>query len=161
VLQVKLNFTKSLLKKAQELGGVRLKRGVEVGYQTLELPFVATTTVPRKARLPIKRQLSAQQLQKVKELLFDEQRILEAIRKESAQGLAVDKLQEDLQQTQDALRGIVDVDDVRNKIDLDTGTYIYGYSYEQLNTAATKIQKAAAKARGMLLKAGGCCKSRS
>jgi hypothetical protein len=115
--------------------------------------------VPRKARLPIKRQLSAQQLQKVKELLFDEQRILEAVRKDSAQGLAVDKLQEDLQKTQDALRGIVDVDNVRNKIDLDTGTYIYGYSYEQLNTAATKIQKAAAKARGMLLKAGDVAKA--
>jgi hypothetical protein len=152
-------FYKKLLKKAQELGGVRLKRGVEVGYQTLELPIVATTTVPRKARLPIKRQLSAQQLQKVKELLFDEQRILEAVRKDSAQGLAVDKLQEDLQKTQDALRGIVDVDNVRNKIDLDTGTYIYGYSYEQLNTAATKIQKAAAKARGMLLKAGDVAKA--
>jgi hypothetical protein len=53
-------------------------------------------------------------------LLFDEQRILEAVRKDSAQGLAVDKLQEDLQKTQDALRGIVDVDNVRNKIDLDT-----------------------------------------
>jgi hypothetical protein len=154
-----VEFYKKLLKKAQELGGVRLKRGVEVGYQTLELPIVATTTVPRKARLPIKRQLSAQQLQKVKELLFDEQRILEAVRKDSAQGLAVDKLQEDLQKTQDALRGIVDVDNVRNKIDLDTGTYIYGYSYEQLNTAATKIQKAAAKARGMLLKAGDVAKA--
>jgi hypothetical protein len=154
-----VEFYKKLLKKAQELGGVRLKRGVEVGYQTLELPIVATTTVPRKARLPIKRQLSAQQLQKVKELLFDEQRILEAVRKDSAQGLAVDKLQEDLQKTQDALRGIVDVDNVRNKIDLDTGTYIYGYSYEQLNTAATKIQKTAAKARGMLLKAGDVAKA--
>jgi hypothetical protein len=154
-----VEFYKKLLKKAQELGGVRLKRGVEVGYQTLELPIVATTTVPRKVRLPIKRQLSAQQLQKVKELLFDEQRILEAVRKDSAQGLAVDKLQEDLQKTQDALRGIVDVDNVRNKIDLDTGTYIYGYSYEQLNTAATKIQKAAAKARGMLLKAGDVAKA--
>ena len=154
-----VKFYKKLLKKAQELGGVRLKRGVEVGYQTLELPIVATTTVPRKARLPIKRQLSAQQLQKVKELLFDEQRILEAVRKDSAQGLAVDKLQEDLQKTQDALRGIVDVDNVRNKIDLDTGTYIYGYSYEQLNTAATKIQKTAAKARGMLLKAGDVAKA--
>jgi hypothetical protein len=154
-----VEFYKKLLKKAQELGGVRLKRGVEVGYQTLELPIVATTTVPRKARLPIKRQLSAQQLQKVKELLFDEQRILEAVRKDSAQGLAVDKLQEDLQKTQDALRGIVDVDNVRNKIDLDTGTYIYGYSYEQLNTAATKIQKTAAKARGMLLKASDVAKA--
>jgi hypothetical protein len=152
-------FYKKLLKKAQELGGVRLKQGVESAYSVKALPFVATTTVPRKARLPIKRQLSSQQLQKVKELLFNEQRILEAIRKESSQGLAVGKLQEDLQQTRDALRGIVDVDDVRNKIDLDTGTYIYGYSYEQLNTAATRIQKAAAKARGMLLKAGDVAKA--
>jgi hypothetical protein len=154
-----VEFYKKLLKKAQELGGVRLKQGVESAYSVKSLPFVATTTVPRKARLPIKRQLSSQQLQKVKELLFNEQRILEAIRKESSQGLAVGKLQEDLQQTRDALRGIVDVDDVRNKIDLDTGTYIYGYSYEQLNTAATKIQKAAAKARGMLLKAGDVAKA--
>jgi hypothetical protein len=154
-----VEFYKKLLKKAQELGGVRLKQGVESAYSVKPLPFVATTTVPRKARLPIKRQLSSQQLQKVKELLFNEQRILEAIRKESSQGLAVGKLQEDLQQTRDALRGIVDVDDVRNKIDLDTGTYIYGYSYEQLNTAATKIQKAAAKARGMLLKAGDVAKA--
>jgi hypothetical protein len=154
-----VEFYKKLLKKAQELGGVRLKQGVESAYSVKSLPFVATTTVPRKARLPIKRQLSSQQLQKVKELLFNEQRILEAIRKESSQGLAVGKLQEDLQQTRDALRGIVDVDNVRNKIDLDTGTYIYGYSYEQLNTAATKIQKAAAKARGMLLKAGDVAKA--
>jgi hypothetical protein len=154
-----VGFYKKLLKKAQELGGVRLKQGVESAYSVKSLPFVATTTVPRKARLPIKRQLSSQQLQKVKELLFNEQRILEAIRKESSQGLAVGKLQEDLQQTRDALRGIVDVDDVRNKIDLDTGTYIYGYSYEQLNTAATRIQKAAAKARGMLLKAGDVAKA--
>jgi hypothetical protein len=154
-----VEFYKKLLKKAQELGGVRLKQGVESAYSVKSLPFVATTTVPRKARLPIKRQLSSQQLQKVKELLFNEQRILEAIRKESSQGLAVGKLQEDLQQTRDALRGIVDVDDVRNKIDLDTGTYIYGYSYEQLNTAATRIQKAAAKARGMLLKAGDVAKA--
>jgi len=152
-------FYKKLLKKAQELGGVRLKQGVEVGFQKLELPVVATTTVPRKAALPIKRQLNAEQLKRVKELLFNEQRILEAIRKESAQGLAVGKLQEDLQQTRDALRGLVDVDNVRQKVDLKTGVYTVGYSYEQLNTAATKIQKAAAKARGMLLKANDVAKA--
>jgi hypothetical protein len=152
-------FYKKLLKKAQELGGVRLKQGVESAYSVKPLPFVATTTVPRKVPLPIRRQLNSEQLNKVKELLFNEQRILEAIRKESSQGLAVGKLQEDLQQTRDALRGIVDVDNVRQKVDLKSGVYTVGYSYEQLNTAATKIQKAAAKARGMLLKAGDVAKA--
>jgi hypothetical protein len=152
-------FYKKLLKKAQELGGVRLKQGVESAYSVKPLPFVATTTVPRKVPLPIRRQLNSEQLNKVKELLFNEQRILEAIRKESSQGLAVGKLQEDLQQTRDALRGIVDVDNVRQKVNLKSGVYTVGYSYEQLNTAATKIQKAAAKARGMLLKVGDATKA--
>jgi hypothetical protein len=152
-------FYKKLLKKAQELGGVRLKQGVESAYSVKPLPFVATTTVPRKVPLPIRRQLNSEQLNKVKELLFNEQRILEAIRKESSQGLAVGKLQEDLQQTRDALRGIVDVDNVRQKVNLKSGVYTVGYSYEQLNTAATKIQKTAAKARGMLLKAGDVAKA--
>jgi hypothetical protein len=154
-----VEFYKKLLKKAQELGGVRLKQGVESAYSVKPLPFVATTTVPRKVPLPIRRQLNSEQLNKVKELLFNEQRILEAIRKESSQGLAVGKLQEDLQQTRDALRGIVDVDNVRQKVNLKSGVYTVGYSYEQLNTAATKIQKAAAKARGMLLKAGDATKA--
>jgi hypothetical protein len=154
-----VEFYKKLLKKAQELGGVRLKQGVESAYSVKPLPFVATTTVPRKVPLPIRRQLNSEQLNKVKELLFNEQRILEAIRKESSQGLAVGKLQEDLQQTRDALRGIVDVDNVRQKVNLKSGVYTVGYSYEQLNTAATKIQKAAAKARGMLLKVGDATKA--
>jgi hypothetical protein len=154
-----VEFYKKLLKKAQELGGVRLKQGVESAYSVKPLPFVATTTVPRKVPLPIRRQLNSEQLNKVKELLFNEQRILEAIRKESSQGLAVGKLQEDLQQTRDALRGIVDVDNVRQKVNLKSGVYTVGYSYEQLNTAATKIQKTAAKARGMLLKASDVAKA--
>jgi hypothetical protein len=71
VLQVKLNFTKSLLKKAQELGGVRLKRGVESWVSNFKsLPIVATTTVPRKARLPIKRQLSSSTTAKSKRIAF-------------------------------------------------------------------------------------------
>jgi hypothetical protein len=154
-----VEFYKKLLKKAQELGGVRLKQGVESAYSVKPLPFVATTTVPRKVPLPIRRQLNSEQLNKVKELLFNEQRILEAIRKESSQGLAVGKLQEDLQQTRDALRGIVDVDNVRQKVNLKSGVYTVGYSYEQLNTAATKIQKTAAKARGMLLKVSDVAKA--
>jgi hypothetical protein len=71
VLQVKLSFTKSFLKKAQELGGVRLKRGVESCLSDVKsLPIVATTTVPRKARLPIKRQLSSSTTAKSKRAAF-------------------------------------------------------------------------------------------